>query len=118
MKTLRQNSSPYKKPITCFQCGKPGHVSRECRSRLAAEKSNSPYPVQKPVVQVKMPVQTQSPQTPVANRPIKREETCFTCHQKGYKSPQCSKKVNEVRRVQIPSNEIVTLKDNELFGAV
>ena len=92
--TFRQNSSLYKKPITCFHCGKQGHVSRECRSRLAAEKSNVPYPVQKPVVQVEMPAQTQSPQTPVANRPLKREVTCFTCHQKGHKSPQCPQKVN------------------------
>ena len=117
---VRQNSNPYqpKKPVTCFHCGKPGHISRECRSRLAAEKPNLSYPVHKPVVQTEMPAQTQNPQTPVPSRPIKKEVTCFTCSQKGHKSPQCPQKVNQVRKAQMPSNQVVSLKDNELFGAV
>ena len=28
-----------KRNVSCFYCGKPGHVSRECRTRLASEKS-------------------------------------------------------------------------------
>ena len=61
---------------------------------------------------------TSGPQTPVASRPVNREVTCFTCHQKGHKSPQCPQKQNQVRRVQILSNKIVALRDKELFGSV
>ena len=28
-----------KKSVTCFLCGKLGHISKECRSRLGMEKS-------------------------------------------------------------------------------
>ena len=56
--------------------------------------------------------------TPVVVKTEKRQVTCFTCHQKGHKSPQCPQKVNQVRRIQIPSNKIVPLKENELFGSV
>ena len=41
--------------------------------------------------------------------------TCFSCHQKGLKSPQCPDKQNKVRRVQIP---VVPLRNNELFRSV
>ena len=48
----------------------------------------------------------------------KRQVNCSTCHQKWHKSPQCPQKVSQVRIVQIPSNKVVALKDNELFGSV
>ena len=113
-------SSPYqpRKPVTYFHCGKAGHISRECHSRLEAVRPIGTYQAQKQVVQAEPSAQTQGPQPPVASRPVKREVTCFTCHQKGHKFPQCPQKQNQVRRVQIPSNKIVALRDNELFGSV
>ena len=108
---------PYKKPITCFYCGKTGHVSRECRSRLAEERQVTTTTSQKPNTQTETLSQTQT-FNPAVVKTEKRQVTCFTCHQKGHKSHQCPQKVSQVRRVQILSNKVVALKDNELFGSV
>ena len=116
--SMIQGKTPLgKKPISCYFCGKWGHISKDCRSRLSGDKpstsqqsvklepsGNEPYP---------QPSVTTTP-----GRMGKKEFTCFLCHQKGHKSPQCPQKQNHVRRVQIPSSKIVALRDNELFGSI
>ena len=97
------------KKDTCFHCGKVGHVSRECRTRLAAEKQSSPRQSQ---VDAAMP-------TPITlTKPEKKLIVCFVCHQKGHMSPQCPQKVPGVKRIQIPINKVVPLKQNEVFGTI
>ena len=92
-------------------------MSRDCRSRIASEKQSTPNSFQRPSLPSEPKTPSQNP-TPVANRPEKKQVTCFTCHQKGHKSPQCPQKIAQVRKVQIPYNQIVPLKENELFGLV
>ena len=87
------------------------HVSRDCHSRLAGERQTTPSPFQKPSTAVEPVTQTQT-LGPAIVKTEKRQVTCFTCHQKGHKSPQYPQKVSQVRRVQIPSNKMVDLKDN------
>ena len=101
-----------RKLVICFFCGKIGHMSRVCPSRLVGDKP----------VQQQPGVGKTEPQKPSVNttptKPVKREITCFTWQQKGHKSPQCPQKKSPVRTVQIPSEKVVTLRDNELFGSV
>ena len=100
-----------KKPGVCYHCGKPGHFSRECRSRLAAEKGQAtPYSQPSVKPEVTEPV--------IGSRQIKKEITCFNCRQKGHKSPQCPLRQAQVKKIRIPSDKVVKLKHNELFGAV
>ena len=101
-----------KKTLSCFFCGKLVHISKECHSRIASEKQTSQQ--QHPIVE------TEQSDT-VANtsgRPAKREITCFLCHQKGHMSPQCPQRQTQVKKVQIPLNKVVPLKENQLFGSV
>ena len=46
--SLRYSSHLYKKSINCFHCGKAGHVSHECCSRIASEKQSMPNSFQRP----------------------------------------------------------------------
>ena len=99
-----------KKRLFCYHCGKPGHVSKECRTRLAAERAstNPSQPLE-------------SKPTPTAQAPIrtdKKDIVYFTCQQKGQKSPQCPQKVQRVKRIQIPRNRVIPLKHNELFVSI
>ena len=77
----QSSQTGYKKNISCFFCGKLGHVSCDCRSRLASDKQATPAPSHGATLGV-------PPATPRTERkPI----VCFNCHQAGHKSPQCPK---------------------------
>ena len=102
-----------KKSLTCFYCGKLGHISKECRSRLGGEKSTQL------AQQLLVPKTEQTDNTPGGNiKPAKREVTCFLCRQKGHKSPQCPQKQAQVSKIQIPVSKVVPLKENQLFGSI
>ena len=109
---VTHKASTAKKPGSCFHCGKLGHYSKECKSRLAQERSQQP-PTAFPIPVVK----TESTDSGNTGR-VKREITCFNCRQKGHKSPQCPLRQNQVKRIEIPSDKVVELKQNELFGAI
>ena len=87
-------------------------MSRECCSRIASERQTQPFVPVKPVTPVETPSQGHNPQTVPATRPVKREVTCFTYHQKGHKSLQSPQEHNQVKGVQIPFEKIVPLRDN------
>ena len=62
--------------------------------------------------------ETPEPVTGSNIKPARKEITCFSCHQKGHKLPQCPQKQTHIKRIQIPSNKAIPLRDNELFGSV
>ena len=87
-KLYRQSQTPHtgvRKTMTCYHCGKVGHISRDCHTRLAAEKQattpGTPH--------VPPPAPTPTLTTKTDKKPI----VCFNCHQVGHKSLQCPKKV-------------------------
>ena len=101
--------SGFKKNVTCFHCGKIGHTSRKCMSRIASES------------QVDTPVQTKEvlpmPNLATSAKSDRKTVVCFTNHQKGH-TPQCPQKVIRVKRIQIPMNKVVQLKHNKLFDNI
>jgi len=101
-----QGSNPYpvKKPLTCFTCGKTGHMSRECQSHPQGEA-------------VTAPVVAEAPAAPAGTQK-KNNVTCFRCHQKGHKSPYCPSRPKSNRRVKLQSDKLLYLQPNELFGQV
>jgi len=52
------------------------------------------------------------------SKPERKPIVCFVCHQQGHKSPQCLKRETTVKHFQIPINQVVTLKQNEVFGKI
>ena len=92
----------------CYFCGKKGHFSIDCRSRIAAEKTSQTQPSSHPIKQ-----EHSSQPTPDRQR---REITCFNCQKKGHKSTQCP--LRQVKCVQVATPEPRRLKDNELLGWV
>ena len=101
-----------RKPGACFHCGKPGHFSAECRSRLAEEKGGTQ--------------QTENPgygdkkeQTVgVKGQRDMSTITCFRCRKKGHISPQCPTRTNKIKRIKIPAERLVALRKNEVFGCM
>ena len=116
-------SSPYERPLNktvrkpgmCYHSGKPGHYSKECRTRLAKDRNlQSP---RAPVVKQELVAQTNP--IPSGDRQAsmpRREITCFNCQKKGHKSPQCPLKL--VKCVQVATPQPIKLKDNELMGSI
>ena len=103
-----------KKQVTCFFCNKVGHISCECRTRLAGENS----------IRQQQPVTT-TPTTPVGptvaqwQQREKKPIMCFVCHQVGHKSPQCPKKQqSSVKRIQIPVDCVKVLGRHEVMGSI
>ena len=72
-----------KRSVTCYHCGKAGHMSRDCCTRLATEKQATPS--QSLCV-------THTQQQPTATSGERKPIICFNCQQVGHKSPNCPRK--------------------------
>ena len=85
------------------QCGKPSHMSRDCRARLSGDSS---------------PKQTTAVATPAVTPQVdKKPVVCFSCHQVGHKSPQCPKQQQgSVNRIKIPVDCVKALGNNEVMA--
>ena len=106
-----QPNSGFQRLVTCFHCGKGGHISKKCRSRLEGEKQQrvtTPDTVMGTEPQV-------TNKTPGNRKPI----VCFSCHQAGLKSSNCPKKQQAaVKRIQIPIKMLKKLKHNDIIAKV
>jgi len=66
---------------------------------------------------VTAPVAVEAPAAP-SRVPSKADITCFRCHHKGHKSPNCPSRPKGNRRVKLLSEKLLYLQSNELFGQV
>ena len=102
-----------KQKLTCFHCRKLGHLSSFCRSKIASERQPTQPTPQAQTIEV-----TAKPRGETTGRSDRKPIVCFTCQQKGHKSPQCPQKATKIKRIEIPRNKIVQLKRNKLFGSI
>ena len=92
------SGSSFKKPITCFSCGKLGHMSRECRFKPQENQT-----------------QNSSSSPKVETKPI----VCFICKEVGHKYPQCPKKIKDkVKKISIQADRIEQLEMNNVMANV
>jgi len=70
----------YRKPMSCFNCGKVGHMARDCRSGS-----------------VETTKQSSTPAMTGEGKLI----VCFLCKEVGHRSPQYPKKEDKIKRVMI-----------------
>ena len=54
--------SEWRKNTACYNCGKTGHLQRECRSKRRAQNDNANHATQTETKQSKEPYKTKSPQ--------------------------------------------------------
>ena len=88
--------SSVKKSVTCFFCGKLGHMAKECRSRPG-----------------------EMPKGNAASSKDVKPIVCFLCNEVGHKSPQCpNKKKEKVKKVKIFAHLIETLAKNDVMASV
>ena len=101
-----------KRGVSCFYCGKQGHIARECKSKIADDRQG---PGGKQSDRTSMT----APQA-IGKQPAdKKHVVCFTCHQVGHKSPSCPiRQQTAVKRLSIPIAMIKKLKHNEVFATV
>ena len=84
-----------KKGVVCFECGKTGHVARDCK------KGDATGAVSK------------------GDKPDLKGVKCFECGELGHKSPSCPKRKGKAtKRVSTRRRRTEVLADNELLGRV
>ena len=109
----RGSQNSIRKAGACYYCGKPGHFAQHCRTRMFKERMSATPSNSQPNPVAKKEVTNKHKQS----RPL-TDIICFNCQQKGHISPDCPKKLNRIKRVKIPEDRIVSLRRNEIFGAV
>ena len=84
-----------KKGVVCFECGKTGHVARDCKKGGATGAVNK------------------------GDKPDLKGVKCFECGELGHKSPSCPKRKGKAtKRVSTRRRKTEVLADNELLGRV